>query len=56
MACTEDDIDLSRSTEAVPVGLQRVEDYGTRERRELQANVFAREFLLPSELCTSTLH
>ena len=46
-ACTKDDIDLSRSTEAVPVGLQRVEDYGTRERRELQANVFAREFLLP---------
>src|SRR5690606_35252542 len=24
-----------------------VEDYGVRERRELQANVFAREFLLP---------
>ena len=30
-----------------PVGLQRVEDYGARERRELQADVFAREFLLP---------
>jgi superfamily I DNA/RNA helicase len=45
--CTVHDIDASRSTEAVPVGLQRVEDYGTRERRELQANVFAREFLLP---------
>ena len=47
IACTKDDIDLSCSTEVVPVGLQRVEDYGTRERRELQANVFAREFLLP---------
>jgi DNA helicase II / ATP-dependent DNA helicase PcrA len=46
-ACTSDDIDPSRSMEAVPVGLQRVEDYGVRERRELQANVFAREFLLP---------
>jgi DNA helicase II / ATP-dependent DNA helicase PcrA len=46
-ACTAQDIDASRSTEAAPVGLQRVEDYGTRERRELQANVFAREFLLP---------
>ncbi len=46
-ACTKDDIDLSRSTEVVPVGLQRAEDYGMRERRELQANVFAREFLLP---------
>jgi hypothetical protein len=45
--CTAQDIDASRSTEAAPVGLQRVEDYGTRERRELQANVFAREFLLP---------
>ena len=45
--CEATDIDPSRSTEAVPVGLQRVEDYGARERRELQANVFAREFLLP---------
>lgn len=48
--CTTDDIDPSRSTETVPVGLQRVEDYGARERRELQANVFAREFLLPQSL------
>lgn len=46
-ACSAEDIDPSRSTEAVPVGLQRVEDYGARERRELQANVFGREFLLP---------
>ena len=45
--CETNDIDPSRSTEAVPVGLQRVEDYGARERRELQANVFAREFMLP---------
>jgi superfamily I DNA/RNA helicase len=45
--CSATDIDVSRSTEAAPVGLQRVEDYGARERRELQANVFAREFLLP---------
>lgn len=49
-ACTKDDIDPSRSIETVPVGLQRVEDYGTRERRELQANVFARELLLPRSL------
>ena len=48
--CGADDIDLSRSTEAAPVGLQRVEDYGVRERRELQANVFAREFVLPRDL------
>lgn len=30
--------------------LSRVESYGPRERRELQANVFAREFLLPCRL------
>lgn len=48
--CAGDDIDAGRSTEAAPVGLQRVENYGVRERRELQANVFAREFLLPRPL------
>lgn len=46
-ACAGADIDPSRSTEAAPVGLQRVEDYGARERRELQANVYARELILP---------
>lgn len=46
-ACGTIDFDPSRSTEAAPVGLQRVEDYGVRERRELQADVFAREFVLP---------
>ena len=49
-ACATNDIDPSCSTERVPVSLQRVEDYGVRERRELQANVFAREFLLPMSL------
>jgi DNA helicase II / ATP-dependent DNA helicase PcrA len=48
--CSTEDIDASRSTEAAPVGLQRVEDYGVRERRELQANVFARELVFPIEL------
>ena len=47
VTCVGSDIDPSRSTEAAPVGLQRVEDYGARERRELQANVYARELLLP---------
>ena len=50
LACSEEDIDPSQAIEAAPVGLQRVEDYGARERRELQANVFAREFLLPRTL------
>lgn len=45
--CSSSDIDPSRSTESAPVGLQKVEDYGARERRELEANVFAREFLFP---------
>ena len=49
-ACTAQDVDPTRSTEAAPVGLQRVEDYGAHERRELQANVFAREFLFPRPL------
>ena len=45
--CTTADIDPSRSTELPAIGLQRVADYGARERRELQADVFARELLLP---------
>ena len=48
--CTSHDVDPTRSTESAPVGLQRVEDYGAHERRELQANVFAREFLFPRNL------
>ena len=47
VTCAGADIDPSLSTEAAPVGLQRVEDYGARERRELQANVYARELLVP---------
>ncbi|MES9841940.1 MAG: UvrD-helicase domain-containing protein [Candidatus Thiodiazotropha endolucinida] len=31
-------------------GSREVESYGARERQELQANVFAREFLMPREL------
>lgn len=40
--------DLSMPEERIPLGIERVEGYGPRERRECQANVFAREFLLPS--------
>src|SRR5258708_3860124 len=50
VACSAEDVDPSRSMESAPVGLQRVEDYGAHERRELQANVFAREFLFPRVL------
>ncbi len=45
--CSEADINPSQSIESAPIGLQKVDDYGARERRELQANVFAREFLFP---------
>lgn len=45
-ACTGADIDATMPEERIPLG-KRVEGYGPRERREFQANVFAREFLLP---------
>jgi len=47
-ACNVGDIDESMPEERIPLGIRRVEGYGPRERRECQANVFAREFLLPS--------
>ena len=40
-------IDPARSAEPSPVGLDRVVDYGRRQRRETQMDLFAREFLLP---------
>jgi len=43
--CTGSDPDAGSSR-----ALTRVESYGPRERRELQANVFGREFLLPRAL------
>ncbi|MGH7779515.1 MAG: UvrD-helicase domain-containing protein [Candidatus Binataceae bacterium] len=47
-ACARDDIDEAAPEDRVPLGIERVEGYSSRERRECQANVFAREFLLPS--------
>ncbi len=41
------DIDPLRSPEAVPIGVDRVADYSQRQRREVQMDLFAREFLLP---------
>jgi superfamily I DNA/RNA helicase/Zn-dependent peptidase ImmA (M78 family) len=40
-------IDLARSAEPSPVGIDRVVDYSPRQRREIQMDLFAREFLLP---------
>ena len=44
--CCASDIDATMPEERIPLGIQRVEGYGPRERRECQANVFAREFSL----------
>jgi Zn-dependent peptidase ImmA (M78 family) len=41
------DVDLLRSAEVVPLGVDRVADYSQRQRREVQMDLFAREFLLP---------
>lgn len=41
------EIDPTRTSEAAPIGLDRVTDYSHRQRREVQMDLFAREFLLP---------
>ncbi|PFH10130.1 superfamily I DNA/RNA helicase [Collimonas sp. PA-H2] len=43
-------IDPVRAAEASPVGMDRVVDYGRRQRREVQMDLFAREFLLPRQI------
>jgi superfamily I DNA/RNA helicase/Zn-dependent peptidase ImmA (M78 family) len=48
-------IDSARSAEPSPVGIDRVVDYSPRQRREIQMDLFAREFLLPRFL-VRTLH
>lgn len=40
-------IDPARTSEASPVGMDRVVDYSRRQRREVQMDLFARELLLP---------
>jgi superfamily I DNA/RNA helicase len=40
-------IDPLRSSETIPLGVDRVVDYSRRERREVQMDLFAREFLMP---------
>ena len=46
-------IDPARPAEASPIGLDRVVDYGRRQRREIQMDLFAREFLLPRSVVRS---
>jgi superfamily I DNA/RNA helicase len=44
------EIDPARATEPTPIGIDRVVDYGRRQRREVQMDLFAREFLLPRHI------
>lgn len=48
LPCDESCFDLT-DDEALPFGAYRIEGYGPKQRRECQANVFARTFLLPEE-------
>ena len=41
------EIDPTRPAEPSPTGVDRVVDYGRRQRHEVQMDLFAREFLLP---------
>ena len=43
-------LDPEAVEEPLPVGVSRVEGYGPEELREREANVFAREFLLPTNV------
>ena len=47
--CGKDGFDAEASEDAIALGEQRVEGYGPHERRELEANLFAREFFLPCD-------
>lgn len=48
--CDTRDLDPESPDEPVPLGVHRVEGYSPKERRERDANVFARELLLPTDL------
>lgn len=50
LACDAAALDVDAGEEAPQTGLRRVEGYSPAERREREANVFAREFLLPTAL------
>ncbi len=41
------DVDPTRSSEAAPIGEDRVVDYSRRQRREVQMDLFGREIILP---------
>lgn len=45
--CKAEDINCEATESKIPLGVHRVEGYGPHERIECEANIFAREFLLP---------
>lgn len=47
--CTAEDINCEATESKIPLGIHRVEGYGPHERIECEANIFAREFLLPCD-------
>ena len=48
--CVAEDLNTEASETKIPFGVHRVEGYGPQERIECEANVFAREFLLPRDV------
>ena len=48
--CTHSDVNPAEAEDKVPLGVHRVTGYGPHERKECDANVFAREFLLPGDV------
>lgn len=49
------EVDPSRTAEPSPIGMDRVEDYGRRQRREVQMDLFARELILPRPVAKKLL-
>lgn len=47
--CADEDVDYTESEDKSLYGEGRIEAYGPHQRREMEANVFAREFLLPGD-------
>jgi DNA helicase II / ATP-dependent DNA helicase PcrA len=47
--CSDEDVDYADSEDKSLYGEGRIEAYGPHQRREMEANVFAREFLLPGD-------
>ncbi|MFZ4859984.1 MAG: UvrD-helicase domain-containing protein [Desulfuromonadaceae bacterium] len=49
-SCKREDINPEASEEEIPLGIAMVETYNAHEKAEREANVYAREVLLPSDI------